>query len=62
MEPMNVDEVMNQLTPLEKVSLLSGGDIWSTQGLERLNIPSLNVSNPFRPFLVNLKMTGKPDE
>ncbi|KAH8597465.1 glycoside hydrolase superfamily [Bisporella sp. PMI_857] len=44
------DDIVNQLSLAEKVSLLSGAGGCRASGLERLNIPSLNVS-PSRNFL-----------
>lgn len=42
-KPLNVDQVLSELTLEEKVKLLSGRDTWSTYAVERLNIPSLTV-------------------
>jgi hypothetical protein len=44
------DDVVNQLSLAEKVGLLSGGGACRTSGLDRLNIPSLNVSPLTRFF------------
>jgi hypothetical protein len=40
---VNVGQALRELTIEEKVKLLSGRDNWSTQPVERLNIPSLTV-------------------
>ena len=36
-----IDELIQQLSLAEKVSLTSGRDAWSTQPIERLGIPSI---------------------
>lgn len=40
-----VNELLAQLTLAEKVSLLSGRDIWNTMPIERLGIPSLVMTD-----------------
>ena len=42
---LRVEELLKQLTLKEKISLLSGKDAWNTVAIERLNIPSLTVSD-----------------
>lgn len=37
----NIDEILEELTLEEKASLLSGGDFWKTEAVERLGIPSI---------------------
>ena len=37
----NIDQILKELTLKEKASLLSGGDFWQTEAVERLNIPSI---------------------
>ncbi|MFN2340126.1 MAG: beta-glucosidase [Halanaerobium sp.] len=37
----NIDKLLKELTLKEKASLLSGGDIWQTEAVERLDIPSI---------------------
>ena len=41
----NIDDVLEQLTIDEKVSLLSGKDFWHTQGIPRLGIESIRLSD-----------------
>lgn len=40
-----IDEIVSSLTDEEKVSLLQGKDFWNINGIERLNIPSMMVSD-----------------
>jgi beta-glucosidase len=40
-----VEELIHQLTLQEKVSLLSGRDIWNTVAVERLGIPSITMTD-----------------
>ena len=37
----NIDKILKELSLKEKASLLSGGDIWQTEAVERLDIPSI---------------------
>ncbi|OEJ83753.1 Beta-glucosidase [Hanseniaspora osmophila] len=41
----NVDRLLTELTLDEKLSLLAGQDWWHTAAIERLNIPSVRVSD-----------------
>lgn len=41
----NIDQLLDQMTLEEQVSLLAGADIWRTAPIERLNIPQLKVSD-----------------
>lgn len=41
----NMDQLLDQLTLEEQVSLLAGQDFWRTVPIPRLNIPSLKVSD-----------------
>lgn len=43
---LNVEQLLEELTLQEKISLLAGKDTWSTQNIERLDIPSITVSAP----------------
>ncbi len=43
---MNViDDILAQMTLAEKVSFCAGKDFWTLQGLERLNVPSIMVTD-----------------
>ncbi|MEJ5946589.1 glycoside hydrolase family 3 C-terminal domain-containing protein [Pseudokineococcus basanitobsidens] len=42
---LDVDAVMAQLTREEKISLASGQDFWHTQGVERLGVPAVMVTD-----------------
>lgn len=42
---MNCLEILSKMTLEEKASLLSGKDFWHTNGLERLGIPSVMVTD-----------------
>lgn len=37
----NIDKIIKELSLREKASLLSGGDTWQTEAIERLDIPSI---------------------
>ncbi|TVQ97559.1 MAG: beta-glucosidase [Spirochaetaceae bacterium] len=39
------EELLNEMTPAEKVSLLAGADMWNTVAVERLGIPAIQVSD-----------------
>lgn len=41
----NVEEILQQLTLDEKISLLAGRDFWHTVPVKRLNIPSIRTSD-----------------
>ncbi len=41
----NVDKVLKELTLAEKASLCSGKDFWHLKGIERLDIPSIMVTD-----------------
>lgn len=42
---MDVEEVLSQLTLEEKASITSGASFWYTKPIERLNVPSIMVSD-----------------
>lgn len=42
---MNIDQLIQDLTLEEKASLVSGGDFWNTIAIERLNIPSIMMTD-----------------
>jgi len=41
----DVEDVLSQLNIDEKISLLSGADLWHTASIPRLNIPAIRVSD-----------------
>jgi beta-glucosidase len=41
----SIDDLLNQMTLPEKVSLLAGADMWHTVPVERLGIPALKVTD-----------------
>lgn len=43
--PLDVEHVLSQLTPAEKVSLLAGTDWWHTKSVPRLSIPALRFTD-----------------
>lgn len=49
-----------QLTLQEKISLLSGKDIWNTQPIERLGIPSLRMTDGPHGVRASDPWTGRP--
>ncbi len=42
---MNIDELLSKLTLEEKVRLLAGKSSWCLNGVERLGIPEINVTD-----------------
>ena len=42
---MNIKNILNELTLEEKASICSGKNIWQTQDIERLKIPSITFAN-----------------
>lgn len=44
-ENFDIDALLAQLTPAEKVSLLSGKDMWHTADIPRIGIPSIRLSD-----------------
>lgn len=42
---LNIEELLTELTLTEKISLLAGLNAWQTVPIERLNIPSVTVSD-----------------
>ena len=45
MSNFDVEQVLSELSNAEKYSLLSAVDFWHTNSIERLNIPSIRVSD-----------------
>lgn len=45
MSTFNVDQVLQELTLAEKISLIAAVDFWHTAPIERLGIPSIRVSD-----------------
>jgi beta-glucosidase len=43
--PINVDELVDSLSLAEQVTLLAGRNIWETEPIERVGIPSMRVSD-----------------
>ncbi len=41
----DVEDVLRQMTLQEKVSMLSGADMWHTMPVERLGIPAVKVTD-----------------
>ena len=41
----NIEELVQQMTLEEKISLLAGVDLWHTVSIERLGIPALRVTD-----------------
>ncbi|PVH84990.1 glycoside hydrolase family 3 protein [Cadophora sp. DSE1049] len=44
-EDVDIEQLLTQLTLDEKISLLAGANVWETVPIERLNIPSLRVTD-----------------
>ncbi|KAG4418422.1 hypothetical protein IFR04_008407 [Cadophora malorum] len=44
-EDVNIEQLLTQLTLDEKISLLAGANVWETVAIERLDIPSLRVTD-----------------
>lgn len=42
---LNVEDVLAGLTLAEKISLLTGSDMWHTTSLDRLNIPPVRMTD-----------------
>ena len=42
---IDIDKIVNELTLEEKISLLSGFNSWYTNKIERLDIPSIKMSD-----------------
>lgn len=42
---LDIPKLLNELTLEEKISLLSGANFWNTQGIERLDIPSIMLTD-----------------
>ena len=40
-----IEALLKQMTLEEKVSMLAGADMWHTQGVERLGIPAIKMSD-----------------
>ncbi|RSL59604.1 hypothetical protein CEP51_013889 [Fusarium floridanum] len=45
MTPPNIDQLIQELTLREKISLIAGASTWRTSGIPRLGIPNLKVSD-----------------
>jgi hypothetical protein len=42
---LDLDSILSQLTLVEKISLLTGSDMWHTTPLERLQIPAVRMTD-----------------
>ncbi|MFH5882182.1 beta-glucosidase family protein [Liberiplasma polymorphum] len=42
---MNINDILNKITVLEKASLCSGKNLWETKSVNRLNIPSIMMTD-----------------
>jgi hypothetical protein len=42
---LDLDSILSQLTLVEKISLLTGSDMWHTTSLERLQIPPVRMTD-----------------
>ena len=45
MKKINIDNLISEMTLEEKASLCSAADAWHTKKIERLNLPSVMVSD-----------------
>ena len=45
MHESEIEKLLSQMTIAEKVSMLSGLDLWHTKPVERLGIPALKMSD-----------------
>lgn len=59
---MNIDIIMKELTLEEKASLCSGLDFWHTKPVERLDIPSVMVSDGPHGLRKNVEDSENPNE
>lgn len=55
-----VEELVNQLSLKEKVSLLSGKDIWNTVPIERLGIPAITMTDGPHGVRASRAEAGRP--
>lgn len=59
---MNIDAILKELTLEEKASLCSGSDYWHTEPIERLDIPSIMVSDGPHGLRKNDENADGPNE
>lgn len=59
---MNIDRIIEELTLEEKASLCSGLDFWHTKPVERLDIPSVMVSDGPHGLRKNVEDSQNPNE
>ena len=53
MKHSNLDDLVSELTLEEKASLLSGANFWNTKEVERLDVPSMMLTDgPHGLFIV----------
>ena len=42
---MDIEKILQQMTPEEKADFCSGSDFWHTQPVERLGVPAVMMSD-----------------
>ena len=59
---MNIDKILSELTLEEKASLCSGSDFWHTQPIERLDLPTVMVSDGPHGLRKNIDLAENPNQ
>ena len=57
---MDIEQLIRQMTVEEKISLLAGASFWSTRAVERLNIPSIVMTDG--PHGLRLSTASEPGQ